>query len=93
MPDGAFAEEAELQWAGLVALVAALAFWYYVGASDGWLAGGVAFLPSLPGPLNVVAGIPFAVLFGAVVGTLLLSHLRARRLAARRHLLGADARR
>jgi hypothetical protein len=90
VPDGAFAEEAELQWAGLLALVAALVFWYYVGASDGWLAGGVAFLPSLPGPLPVLAGVPFALLFGAVVGMLLLLRLRARRLAARRHLLGAD---
>ena len=90
VPDGVFAEEAELQWAGLIGLVAALVYWYYVGATDGWLAGGVGFLPSLPGPLDALYGIPFALLFGALVGTLLLLHLRARRLAARRHLLGTD---
>lgn len=89
-PDGAFALEAELEWAGLFALGAALVFWYYVGASEGWLAGGLGFLPSLPDPLTVAAGLPFSLVFGAAAGAVLLLHMRARRLAERRHLLGPE---
>jgi hypothetical protein len=92
VPGGVFVEEGEVQWACLFALCAALVFWYYVGASDGWLAGGLGFLPSLPGPLPALYGIPFALLFGVAVGVLLLAHLRGRRLAARRHLLGGGRR-
>ena len=91
-PDGAFALEAELQWAGLFALGAALLFWYYVGASEGWLAGGVGFLPSLPGPLTVAYGLPFALVLGAVAGSVLLLHIRGRRRASRRHLVGPERR-
>jgi hypothetical protein len=92
VPGGAFALEAELQWAGLFALGAALVFWYYVGASEGWLAGGVGFLPSLPGPLTVAYGLPFALVFGAAAGSVLLLHVRGRRIASRRHLLGPERR-
>lgn len=89
-PGGEFVQEAELHWAGLLGLCAAVVFWYYVGASDGWLAGGIGFLPSLPGPLNAALGLPFALLFGAVVGVALLLHVSGRRRAARRHLLGPE---
>lgn len=91
-PDGDFVREAELQWAGLFALAAALVFWYYVGASEGWLVGGLGFLPSLPRALAVAAGLPFALLFGTASGAVLLLHMRGRRLAARRHLLGPEHR-
>lgn len=92
VPGAFFADEAESHWACLAGVAAALVFWYYVGASEGWLAGGVRFLPSLPDPLTVVYGLPFALLFGATVGALWLLRARSRRLAARRHLLGEERR-
>jgi hypothetical protein len=92
-PGDEFVQEAELQWAGLFGLAVALAFWYYAGASDGWLPVGTDFLPSLPGPLAVAAGLPFALLLGVAAGALLVLHLRGRRLATRRHLLGPGRRR
>jgi hypothetical protein len=92
-PDGAFALGGpNSSGPACSTLGAALVFWYYVGASEGWLAGGVRLLPSLPGPLTVAYGLPFALVFGAAAGSVLLLHVRGRRIASRRHLLGPESR-
>lgn len=88
VPDAAFAEEAEIQWAALLGAVAALAFWYYVGASEGWLAGEIGWLPTLPWPLTALRGIPAALVLAVVACTLALLRAWSRRLALRRHFLG-----
>ena len=88
VPADVFAGEDELQWSALVGFVGALVAWYYVGASTGWLMGGVAWLPGPPKTIAAFAGIPASLLFGALVAAIILLHLRGRRLAKRRHLLG-----
>ena len=88
VPSGDFLEGREVEWAGLLGIVAAVLLWYLLGAYIGWLPGPFGWLPDPPGPVAAFGGIPVSLAFGLFFGVVVLFHLRGRRLAGRAHLLG-----
>jgi hypothetical protein len=90
VPSRELVEDWELAWAGLLGLVVAIVLWYFLGACIGWLPGPFGWLPDPPDLVAALGGIPASLAFGAFVGIVVLLHLRGRRLAQRRHLLGTN---
>ncbi|MGF1471731.1 MAG: hypothetical protein ACFB50_08330 [Rubrobacteraceae bacterium] len=88
VPPRELVTDRELEWAGLLGTAAALALWYFLGACIGWLPGPFGWLPDPPDPVALLGGIPASLMAGMFVGVVALLHLRGRRLANRRHLLG-----
>jgi hypothetical protein len=88
VPSRALVEDEELELAGLLGVVVAVALWYFLGACIGWLPGPFGWLPDPPDLIATLGGIPASLAFGAFVGVVVLLHLRGRRLAERAHLLG-----